>query len=396
MKGTNKELFSKYVAQTSDYPINIEIIKAIGTKLYDVDNNIYTDIISGICVNNFGHRHPKIVKAIKDQLDRYMHLMVYGELIQEPQVLLCEKLAGMLPPGLNSVYIVNSGSEAVEGALKLAKRVTGRTEIVGFKNAYHGGTTGALSLMGDEYFRNAYRPLLPDIRYLNYNTEEELEQITQRTACVLIEPIQAEAGIIMPDIDYLQKLADKCKKTGTLLIFDEVQTGIGRTGKNFAFEHFGVVPDILILGKGLGGGMPIGAFISSVDHMNTIRNKPVLGHITTFGGHPLTCAAACAALDVLNHEIDLDSILAHGAFIKSQLNNFIIKDIRGIGLFLGVELKNSLMIKKFLNKAFQNGLFTNAFIFNPRTFRFAPPLIIQKKELGEVCTKINAILGQIS
>jgi acetylornithine/N-succinyldiaminopimelate aminotransferase len=298
----NRELFVKYMGQTSDYPLGIEIDRAKGVYLYDKEGNAYMDLISGLSVNNLGHCHPKIVKAIREQAEKYLHVMVYGEFVQSPQVELATLLQSVLPPSLCSSFFVNSGSEAVEGALKLAKKFTGRTEIMGFKNAYHGSTHGAFSLIGNELFRNAFRPLLPDVKHLTFNDFEELRKITSRTACVVVEPIQAEAGIVEPQNDFLKALGKRCKETGTLLVFDEVQTGFGRTGSLFAFEQFGVVPDILVLGKALGGGMPVAAFVSSREIMSSLKKEPVLGHITTFGGHPICCASAIASLSTLLKE----------------------------------------------------------------------------------------------
>jgi acetylornithine/succinyldiaminopimelate/putrescine aminotransferase len=294
-----RQLFLQHVAQTSPAPLALEIVKAEGCELADVAGKKYIDLIGGISVANIGHRHPEVVEAVKKQLDEYMHIMVYGEFVQSPQVQYAKLLTEHLPLTLNSVYFTNSGAEAVEGAMKLAKRVTGRTEIIAFESSYHGSTQGALSIIGDEYWRNSFRPLLPGIQHLNYNSFDDLEFITEQTACVIAETVQAEAGIITPQKEWLQALQKRCKEAGTLFILDEVQAGFGRTGKLWGFQHFDVVPDILLLGKALGGGMPLGAFIADKNLMEQLTDNPVLGHITTFGGHPVCCAAGMAAFKVL-------------------------------------------------------------------------------------------------
>ncbi len=388
------EWFSEYLAHTSGYPISVEIAEAKGIYMYSPDGKQFIDLISGLSVNNIGHCHPSVIDAIKNQAEKHLHLMVYGEIIQHHQTMLAKNLSALLPPPLQSTYIVNSGSEAIEGALKLAKRYTKRTEIIAFKHAYHGGTHGALSLMGDEYFKNSFRPLLPDIRFLSFNNLKDLHQITHRTACVVVEPIQAEAGIVLPKNNFLHELAERCKLTGTLLVLDEVQTGMKRTGPLFAFFDYHITPDILVTGKALGGGMPIGAFIASKEIMDSLQTSPVLGHITTFGGHPLVCAAANATLQVIN-SIDSKHIIEKEALFKSRLNHAKIKKIRGKGLFMAVELKNSLSIKKFLPKALESGLLSNSFIFNNTAFRIAPPLIIENSQIIEICNKIHAILDDI-
>ncbi|HWZ21852.1 MAG TPA: aspartate aminotransferase family protein, partial [Cytophagaceae bacterium] len=334
---THRQLFLNSMAQTSDTPLMLEIEKAEGIYLYGKNGKKYIDLISGISVSNIGHRNPKVVEAIKDQLDKYMHLMVYGEYIQSPQVLLAKRLKATLPVRLNNVYFVNSGAEATEGALKLAKRYTGRAEIISCKNAYHGSTNGALSVMGDEYFKQAFRPLLPGIRHIQFNDVKELNEITEDTAAVIIETIQGEAGIRIPAEAYLKALRKKCTETGTLLIMDEIQTGFGRTGKFWAFEHFGIEPDILLTSKGMGGGMPIGAFIAPKEIMNVLANNPVLGHITTFGGHPVCCAASLATIDVILDEKLMDGITEKELLFHSLLKHPAIKEIRSKGLLLAVE-----------------------------------------------------------
>jgi acetylornithine/succinyldiaminopimelate/putrescine aminotransferase len=315
---TNRQIFFQHLALPSQMPLGLEVERAEGIYMYSPEGKRYIDLVSGVCVNNLGHRHPAIVRAVKDQLDNYMHLMVYGEMIQTPQVKLAQRLTDLLPRNLNSVYLVNSGSEAIEGALKLAKRFTGRTEIIGFKNSYHGGTHGALTMLGNEEMKYAYRPLLPDVRFLQFNSKEDLFQITERTACVLVEPVQAEAGVIMPKDDFLMTLRQRCSETGTLLIFDEIQTGFGRTGKLFCFMDYNVTPDILCIAKAMGGGMPIGAFIADKRIMLTLTHNPDFGHITTFGGHPVSAAAAIATLEELTKNPNLiNQVDEKGAIYES-------------------------------------------------------------------------------
>jgi acetylornithine/succinyldiaminopimelate/putrescine aminotransferase len=379
---TTRQLFQLHLGLPSVESDPIEIIGSKGIYLIDSEGNELIDLVSGVSVSNVGHLHPKVVKAITQQLESYMHVMVYGKFIQSPQVMLAAKLAENLPNSLDSVYFVNSGSEAIEGALKLAKRVTGRTEMIGFKNAYHGGTSGALSLLGNETLKNAFRPLLPDTRMLHFNDFDELMQITERTACVLIEPIQAEAGIILPKEGYLEALRRRCDDTGTLLIFDEIQMGMGRTGKLFAFEHYHIVPDILCLAKALGGGMPIGAFISSKEKMSTFTFNPALGHITTFGGHPVCCAAALAALDVLFDEKLIESADQKGKiYVNALMHHKAVKTIRQTGLMLGVEISDSLNINNLMKVFKINHLIVDQFLFNENAFRIAPPLTITWDEI---------------
>ena len=326
---SQRQLFLQHVGQTSENPSMLEIEKANGIYLYDKDGKEYIDLISGVSVSNLGHSHPAIIDAVKTQAEKHMHLLVYGELIQSPQVEFAKLLSQQLPNNLESTYFVNSGSEANEGALKLAKRHTGRTEIIAFKNAYHGGTHGVLSLMSDNYFSIAFRPLLPDIRFLDFNNEEDLEQISEKTACVIIEPIQGEAGIVLPQNNFLQKLQKKCNNKGALLIFDEIQTGFGRTGELFAFQKYNVKPDIITIAKAMGGGMPIGAFVSSKAIMYSLTNNPSLGHITTFGGHPVSTAAALANLKVLINDKIIENVNKKGECFLKLLKHDKIKSIRG-------------------------------------------------------------------
>ncbi|RLD45609.1 MAG: aspartate aminotransferase family protein [Bacteroidetes bacterium] len=396
MQLTNRQLFYQHLAIPADVPDALEIVKAEGIYLYDIDGNRFTDLVSGVSVSNIGHRHPKVLEAIKNQLDQYLHLMVYGKYIQSPQVKLARKLAGQLPDSLDSVFFVNSGSEAIEGALKLAKRINGRSEIIAFKNAYHGSTHGALSVLGNEEMKNAYRPLLPDIRFLNFNNENELDQITDQTACVIIEPIQAEAGIIIPDKSYLKALRRQCNKTGTILIFDEVQMGFGRTGKLFAFENFDIVPDILCLAKGMGGGMPIGAFVSSSSYMNLLTHNPALGHITTFGGHPVSCAAALASLEVILEEgLHKKAEKKGQLFVELLKNHPTVKSIRQIGLMLAVDLKPAYSVSKLVKILQKNKLIVDQFLFNSSSFRIAPPLTITEQEIREVSEKVIESLNSL-
>jgi acetylornithine/N-succinyldiaminopimelate aminotransferase len=382
---TNRQIFLDHVAQTSETPLALEIVKAEGVYLYDAGGKKYIDLISGISVSNVGHRHPKVIEAIKEQLDKYMHLMVYGEFVQSPQILLAKALTKLLPAGLNSVYFVNSGTEAIEGAMKLAKRFTGRTEIISFKNAYHGSSQGSLSVMGSEEFKNAYRPLLPDTRLLSYNSVEDLQYITERTACVIVETIQGEAGAIVPENDFLQLLKEQCKRVGALLIADEIQCGFGRSGSMFAFEQYNFVPDVLCLAKGMGGGMPVGAFISSKEIMSSLTNNPVLGHITTFGGHPVCCAASLATLNVLQEEDLISNVKAKELLFRSLLKHPLIRSVRGSGLLLAIEFESYDQNKRIIDKCIENGLITDWFLFNSHSMRIAPPLTISEEEIRTSC-----------
>lgn len=392
---SNKQLFQLHMGLPAIVNDPIEIVNAKGIYLYDTEGNAHTDLVSGVSVSNIGHLHPYVVQAVKEQAETYMHLMVYGKFVQSPQVKLAEKLVQQLPPSLDAVYFVNSGSEAIEGALKLAKRLTHRTEIVAFDKAYHGGTAGALSLLGNEKLKNAFRPLLPDTRTLTFNSFEDLKQITTRTACVVVEPIQAEAGIILPAEGWLEALSEKCKQTGSLLIFDEIQMGFGRTGKLFAFQHHKLVPDILCMAKAMGGGMPIGAFISSKEKMMALTNKPELGHITTFGGHPVCCAAALANLEVILHENLAEQADKKGKLFADTLVVFPqVKAIRRAGLMLGVELHHEAMLDKLMANLTRERLIVDRFLFNTKAFRIAPPLNITSREIEETLDRLkNAFAG---
>lgn len=385
-----RELFLRHVAQTSTAPLALEIVKAEGSRLWDADGKQYIDLIAGISVCNVGHRHPRVVKAIKKQVDDYLHLLVYGEFIQSPQVQYAKLITDHLPGSLNSVYFTNSGAEAVEGAMKLAKRYTGRTQIIAFQQSYHGSTQGALSIIGDEYWRQAFRPLLPDIAHLPHNSFEALEAITDRTACVIAEPIQAERGIYTPAIEWMKALRKKCTETGTLLVLDEIQTGFGRTGTLWAFEQFHITPDILLLGKALGGGMPLGAFIAPQNVMGQLTDNPVLGHITTFGGHPVCCAAGHAALKVLLKESLIQEVKKKQALFLEQLQHPAIKAIRSNGLLMAVEFENFATNKNIIDTCIRNGVLTDWFLFAPQCMRIVPPLTISPKEIKKACKIILA------
>ncbi len=382
---TERQLFYNHVAQTSDEPIALEIVNAEGIYLYDKQGKKYIDLIAGVSVSNLGHRNKNVVEAVKAQADKYMHLMVYGEYIQSPQVEYAKLLTDQLPNNFDNVYFTNSGSEANEGALKLAKRYTKRSEIVSFVNAYHGSTHGCLSVLGNEYFKQAFRPLVPGVSFINYNNEDELSIITEKTACVIVEPVQAEAGIIVPKNNYLQKIRKKCDETGTLLIFDEIQTGFGRTGNLFAFETYNVQPDIFTIAKGMGGGMPIGAFVANKKIMSVFKDNPVLGHITTFGGHPVSVAAANATLKTLLDEKIIDDVNRKGKLFRKLLVHEKIKSIRGVGLFIAVELDSYKQIRSLLDETVKQGLVFDWFIFNDNHFRIAPPLIITEEEIKLSC-----------
>jgi acetylornithine/succinyldiaminopimelate/putrescine aminotransferase len=394
--GSNRNLFLNHIGQTSQAPLALEIVKAQGCKLYDVNGKEYIDLIGGISVCNVGHRHPKVIEAIKKQLDEYLHIMVYGELVQSPQVQYATMLTEHLPESLNSVFFTASGSEATEGAMKLAKRFNGRTQIISFKNSYHGSTQGALSIMGDEYWRNAFRPLLPDTMQLNFNSFEDLENITERTACVIAETIQAEAGVITPENNWLKALREKCTQTGTLLVLDEIQCGFGRNGSLWSFEQFGVVPDILLLGKALGGGMPLGAFIADKKIMDSLSHNPVLGHINTFGGHPVCCAAGMAAFKVLLEEKLIDGVKAKEQLFITLLQHPKIKAVRSCGLMIAVEFDSFDTNKKIIDALIEQGIFTDWFLFASNCLRIAPPLTISETVIKIACEKIIEVVNTVT
>lgn len=383
-----RELFFNHLGQTSPAPLALEIVKADCCTLYDAAGKEYIDLIGGISVANTGHRHPKVIAAIHKQLEAYLHIMVYGEFVEAPQVQFANLLVDHLPATLNSVYFTNSGSEAVEGSMKLAKRVTGRTQIISFNRSYHGSTQGALSIMGDEYWRNAYRPLLPDILHLEYNSFEALNEITERTACVIAETVQAEAGIIAPTEEWMLALREKCTATGTLLVLDEIQAGFGRTGKLWGFEQFAIIPDILMLGKALGGGMPLGAFIADKKLMDTLMDKPVLGHITTFGGHPVSCAAGMAAMNALLEEGWMDAVKQKEELFQSLLVHPRIKAVRSVGLWMAVQFDSFETNKRIIDKCIEKGVLTDWFLFAPDCLRISPPLIISEQQIRNACAEI--------
>jgi acetylornithine/N-succinyldiaminopimelate aminotransferase len=395
---TQRELFLRHVAQTSDAPmmgIDLDIERAEGVTLFARNGKTYTDLISGISVSNIGHCHPKVVQAIYDQSRRFMHLMVYGEFNQSPQVKYATALCQLLPATLNSMYFTTGGSEAVEGAMKLAKRATGRTEMVCFKNAYHGSTQGALSVMGDEYFKNSFRPLLPGIRILDFNDEAGLSAISAATAAVIIEPVQGEAGIRKATPGFLKQLRDTCSRNGTLLIFDEIQSGFGRTGSLFAFEQYNLVPDILLVAKGMGGGLPIGAFIASQQLMRELTSDPVLGHINTFGGNAVCAAAALATLDVIVG----DQLSARAREIEKmvceQLKHPLIKDIRMYGALGAVDFKDEALNMKVIKACIENGVITDWFLFCNTAMRIAPPLTITDEELSSALAIVTKVVSEV-
>lgn len=391
-----RQLFLDHNAQTTRFPLLLEFESAKGVYLYGKDGTPCLDLISGIGVSSLGHSHPRIVQAVKDQAEKYMHLMVYGEYVQAPQVKFAEKLASLLPPQLQSTYFVNSGAEAVEGALKLAKRYTGRSEIIAFKNSYHGSTHGALSVMGNEEYKQAYRPLLPGVKFIDFNDQSCLDKITNQTACVIVETLQGEAGVRVPDTAYMQALRKRCTEAGTLLILDEIQVAFGRTGKLFAFEYFGIVPDILLLAKALGGGMPIGAFVSSNQIMSALSENPILGHITTFGGHPVCCAAGLAALETLLDENLIELVAEKEALFRQLLTHPAIHEIRGRGLWFAVELESFDLNKKVIDRCIENGVIVDWFLHCSNSMRIAPPLVITQQEIEKACSVIVEALDHYS
>jgi acetylornithine/succinyldiaminopimelate/putrescine aminotransferase len=388
-----RQLFLDHVAQTSMAPLSLHIVKAEGCILTDAAGKEYIDLIGGISVANVGHRHPKVVAAIREQLDAYLHVMVYGEFIQSPQVQYARLLTQHLPGTLDSVYFTSSGAEAVEGAMKLAKRITGRTGIIAFHHSYHGSTQGALSIMGSEYWRNAFRPLLPGVEHLTYNDDGALSFITHQIACVIMETVQAEAGIIPPKKNWIQSVEKRCRETGTLFILDEIQAGFGRTGKLWGFQHFEVVPDVLLLGKALGGGMPMGAFIASRERMKMLADNPVLGHITTFGGHPLCCAAGKAGFEALLEEAMMDRVAEKEALFRKLLQHPQIREIHSFGLWMAVRFDSFEVCKKVIDACIEKGLVTDWFLFAASCLRISPPLTITEDEIRKACSTIVDALG---
>ena len=388
--------FLKHIAQTSELPMMLEIERAEGVYLYDKDGKEYIDLISGISVSSLGHGDASVINAVKDQAEKYMHTMVYGEYIMSPQVQLAEELCKLLPPKLNSVYFVTSGSEAVEGAMKLARRVTGRREIISCSNAYHGSSHGSMSLMSDTYYTRAFRPLLPAIKHIEFNKEQDLRKITHKTAAVFTETIQAEAGVIKPENDYLKKLRDRCHETNTLLVFDEIQVGYGRTGSLFAFEKYGIVPDILLLAKAMGGGMPIGAFVSSKKLLDQFTHDPMLGHITTFGGHPVICAAGLATLQKLTTTDLITKVEQKSLLFAEKLKHPLIHEIRRAGFLMAVDLGSKDMLDRLIHHAVEQGVIVDWFLFNETSFRIAPPLIITNEEILLACEKLLFALDKVN
>ena len=394
---TSKDNFLEYQAQTSPFPIAIQIERAKGIYLYDQNGKKYFDLISGIAVDNVGHSHPKVVEAIKNQVDKYLHVMAYGEFVQQPQVDLAKKLISLLPPNLEQVYFVNSGTEANEAALKLAKRVTGRTELVACNRSYHGSTHGSLSVTGNDTKKWNYRPLLPGVKFMEFNDLTSLDVISENTAGVIVETIQGDAGVRIPSIEYLTALRKKCDETGALLIFDEVQTGFGRTGKLFAFEHYGIYPDILTIAKGMGGGMPIGAFVSSKKYMKELTYDPILGHITTFGGNPVCCAASLATMEVIESENLLEKVEEKGLLIKELLSkNSSIVEIRQKGLMLAIDMESTEIVQKVVTKCLERGVISFWFLSCPWSFRLAPPLVITEEEIREACAIIVGVIEEVN
>ncbi len=400
---TERQLFQQHLAPTSTEPMAFPVTRAQGALLYDDTDRPFIDLIGGISVCNVGHCHPKVVAAIQQQAAAYLHVMVYGEVVQSPQVQYATLLTTHLPDSLDCVYFTNSGAEAVEGAMKLAKRITGRGEIVACHNSYHGSTQGALSILGDEYWRSAYRPLLPGIRHVWHNDSDSLQYITEHTACVILETIQAEAGVLAPSASWMQALRERCDATGTLLVLDEIQVGFGRTGTLWAFEQYNIIPDILLLGKALGGGMPLGAFIASREKMQALADKPVLGHITTFGGHPVSCAAGKAALEALLDEKMMNEIAQKEQLFLELLQHDRIKTVRSRGLMLAIELEDFEQVKKTITFCLGEagaedngvaGVFTDWFLFAPHCIRLVPPLVITQEEIKQACRILLQALDQ--
>ena len=390
-----KEDFFKYQAQTTNNPISLEILKASGSYIYDTNNNKYLDFVAGVSASNLGHNNKKIKKAVLKQIDLYWHVMVYGEFIQKPTVKLCKLLSQNLPKLLSNTYLTNSGTEAIEAAMKLAKRVTGKSELIAAKNGYHGNTQGAMSIMGFEERKRAYRPLIPDIKFIEFNNIEDISIITNKTAGVIVETIQGGAGFILPEKNYLKKLKQKCDEVGALLILDEIQPGIGRTGKLFAFEHFDVIPDILVYGKGLGGGFPIGALTTRKKYMTLFKQNPILGHITTFGGHPVIAAAAHSNLkETLSSNI-MSKVQEKENLIRRILKHKLIIEIRGKGLMLALILKKPDLTKKLVEGCLENGLILFYLLFEPKAVRITPPLTISENEIKKGCKIILSELDKI-
>ena len=391
----NKAAFLKYQAQTTPHPLAMKISHAEGSYIYDTNNKAYLDFVAGVSACSLGHRHPKVLKAIHTQLEKYMHVMVYGEYIQKPALELTKLLAKYYPKNIEKTYLTNSGTEAIDGALKLARRYTGRSEILAADKAYHGNTMGALSVMGYEARKQPFRPLIPDVRFLKFNAVEDLKKISSKTAAVILETIQGGAGFVQPKDDYLNKVQKRCNEVGALLILDEIQPGIGRTGSLFGFENYNCNPDIVVVGKGLGGGMPIGAFSASAKMMDCLSDKPMLGHITTFGGHPVIAAAALATLKEITNSELMQSVLEKETFIRSKLKRPLITEIRGKGLMLCALTKQADVTNKIVMEAMEQGLILFWLLYEPKAIRITPPLTISMKELEKGCDIIIKVLDKI-
>jgi acetylornithine/succinyldiaminopimelate/putrescine aminotransferase len=392
---TNRQRFLQHIAQTTNFPWALEIKKAKGVYMYDQKGKPYLDLIAGIGVSNIGHCHPNVVKAVQKQVADYMHLMVYGEVIQSPQVKLAEELSKTLPDVIDSVYFVNSGTEATEGALKLAKRFTGRTEIISAIKAYHGSTHGALSLQSEEEFSQPFRPLLPGVSHIHFNNLDDVEKISDRTAAVILETVQGEAGIRPPTKQFLQAVRKRCDETGTVLILDEIQCGFGRTGTFWAFEQFDIVPDVVLTAKGMGGGMPIAAFMASKKLLSIFTDNPILGHITTFGGHPVNCAASLATVKVIQDEKLIEGVAHKGELFKELLVHPAIKEVRGLGLMLAAQFESFDVLKAVIDKTIEHGVLTDWFLFCDDTMRIAPPLVISENEIREACRIILLSIDEV-
>ena len=391
-----KNDFFKYQAQTTPHPLAMQISHAEGSYIYDSNGKAYLDFVAGVSACSLGHKHPKVVAAIKNQLDKYLHVMVYGEYIQQPAIELAKLLASLLPAPLEKTYLTNSGTEAIEGAIKLARRITGRSELIAANHAYHGNTMGALSVMGFEERKAAFRPLIPDVQFITFNASEDIKKITIRTAAVVLETIQGGAGFIEPTNGYLEKIRTRCTKVGAMLILDEIQPGFGRTGKLFGFEHFNCIPDILVTGKGLGGGMPIGAFTASRAHMDTLQDHPKLGHITTFGGHPVIAAAALATVKEISESDLMAAALEKEKLIRQHLLHPLITEIRGRGLMLAALLVSAEITNQVVLRAQDEGLILFWLLFEPKAIRITPPLTISNEELIKGCKMITSILNHLS
>ena len=391
-----KDKFFKYQAQTTNNPISLEVLRAEGSYIYDTNNKKYLDFVAGVSASNLGHKNKKIKKAVLDQIEKYWHVMVYGEFVQEPTVKLCELISNNLPNSLSSTYLTNSGTEAMEAAMKLAKRVTGRSEFIAAKNSYHGNTQGAMSIMGFEGRKRAYRPLLPDINFIEFNNENDITLINSKTSAVILETIQGGAGFITPSKNYLKKIKNQCQKVGALLILDEIQPGIGRTGKLFAFEHYGIIPDILVYGKGLGGGFPIGALSSSFNNMSLFKENPILGHITTFGGHPVISAAAYANLKETLASGIIGLVNQKESLFRKYLKHELIDEVRGKGLMLAIILKENKITSKLVSKSLEKGLVLFYLLFETKAVRITPPLTISNNEIKEGCKIILQTLDEIN